>query len=93
MKDLRDTVIFAVTPQKKCVGIKVFSEPFQSKDINTLSTTFENNLNQCIESAFELKSFVENGDINADRRIIQNPPIENLSREILVRSHLERKLN
>lgn len=87
MKQKEDTIIFAVAPQNKCVGIRVFLEPFQSEN---MFGAYENYVKRSVASAFELKSFVEKGIIDNNNRIIQNPPTKYVSREFLIQSHLKR---
>lgn len=87
-----DAMIFAITPNKRCVGIIVFPESYDS-DING---NVQDDLEGCIASAIELKESIEYGtlmcDIKQHPRIIQNPDTSGVDMQSLVQLRAQSKI-
>lgn len=72
-KEFQDAVLLAVTTTKRCVGIKIFHQPFESnRDGN-----FDEYIDRCIRDAVDLKESIENGvhNIENDSKIVPTPNI------------------
>lgn len=92
-KEFQDALLYAVTPEKKCVGIKIFAE--SDSKIEFDSTGFECFIDLSVKSAIELKTSIENGqicDINKNKQIISNPiDGKYTDSEFLIRTRLNGK--
>lgn len=93
--EFKDALLLSITPDNKCVGIKVFSKPYRLyiDEIDCISNSFENYIDQCVESATELKSSIENGfyDIGRNERIIVDPSARWTNSEFLIRMRSDGK--
>lgn len=71
--EYEDAILFAVTPKKQCLGIKVFDEP-NLPDVNdNVAEDFEAYVDRCIQSAIDLKASIEKGIFDMDDpKIVQN---------------------
>lgn len=84
--EYKNALLFAITPNSKCVGIKIFSNNEKSVENNNI--TLENYIDESIISAIELKSSIENGrcDIEQCDEIVLKTPTTFIDAESLIRS-------
>lgn len=73
-REFRNAFLLAVTPAKRCVGIKIFNQPDVSDSNGNLDGNFDNYIGRCIRNAAELKELVEAGvhSIENDERIVKH---------------------
>lgn len=73
-KEYEDAILLAVTPKKQCVGIKVFYESNLPDMNDNVVEDFHAYIDQCFQSAINLKTSIETGifDMN-DPKIVQYP--------------------
>lgn len=69
--EFQDAILLAITTTKRCVGIKIFHQPFVSDH----NGNFDEYVDRCIRDAVDLKESIEMGvhNIENDAKIILNP--------------------
>ncbi|XP_031625730.1 uncharacterized protein LOC116342320 [Contarinia nasturtii] len=68
--EFRDAMLLTVAPDKRCVGIKLFSQSNEN-----VMPTLDNYIDRSVKRAIELKSSIENGlcDVEQNKQIVLNP--------------------
>lgn len=84
--EYQNAVLYAITPKKQCVGIKIFAESVNVDENSNSGTEIEQYIDRCVEQALEMKSSVEDGscDIETNAKIILNPRSKCVDMDVLV---------
>lgn len=90
-KEFHDATLFAITPDRKCVGIEVFSESDQTIEFDRTSGLLEAFIGFALKRAIELKLSIENGlcGTEKNKKILQNPSTNWIDSETLIRTRLK----
>lgn len=82
-EDYQHGLLFAVTLDKNCVGVRLFS-----KNIQNFDERLDKYIDESLKKAIELKSLIEDGrcDIGSNREIVQNSSSTFTDSESLIRS-------
>ncbi|XP_055308221.1 uncharacterized protein LOC129572303 [Sitodiplosis mosellana] len=85
-KEYQHGLLFAVTQENKCVGVRLFSNNGQSNENSNIR--LDNYIDQSVKRAIELKSSVEDGrcDFERNREIVLSTSTKFTDTESLIRS-------
>lgn len=74
-REFKDAILLAITSTKRCIGIKIFNDPYVSDQNGNLDGDFEEYIDRCIHDAVDLKESIEMGshNIENDPKIVKNP--------------------
>lgn len=93
LTDFQRTIIFGVTPNRRCVGIKIFPEPLQMDENENMSVELEDYIDRCVEQAIKLKQEVDCGlcAVEENKKIDLYPSAACVDPEYIIRSRVKRK--
>lgn len=93
LTDFQRSIIFGVTPDRRCVGIKIFPAPLQMDENENMSVELEDYVHRSVEQAIKLKQDVDCGlcAVEQNDKIDLYPSTACVDPEYIISSRVKRK--